>query len=101
MLCGRRTVLPLVSRQWAAMLGGPGPAWARVDLSLGNDELPAALSWLQRRASGIRHGQPPLRHALSTRSAPFQMKLVLRAALQRGFDTDVRNLKQYATGLDV
>ena len=36
------------------MLRGPGPAWARLELSLGNDELPAALAWLQRRAAGIR-----------------------------------------------
>ena len=50
----RRTVLPLVTRRWAQLLGGPGPPWTQVELLLGNDELPAALAWLQRRAAGIR-----------------------------------------------
>ena len=50
----RRAVLPLVSRRWAQLLGDPGPAWANAELLLSNDELPAALAWLQHRASGIR-----------------------------------------------
>ena len=44
------------------MLAGPGPAWAQVELSLGNDELPAAMAWLQRRAAGIRRALGCLMH---------------------------------------
>ena len=52
--------MPLVSKSWARLLGGPSPAWeemriARDYLSGGQPDMEALEAWLSRRAGAVRN----------------------------------------------
>ena len=57
-------MLPLISRQWARMLGGPSAAWEKVDIDTYNDfpydvkpDVSAVIGWFHRRVGSIQNLQ--------------------------------------------